>query len=57
MEEKSVIALIIDMVRLTDFYNKSEAINIAKGKYQLPSSYKGIVNTIKRNKKIKENGN
>lgn len=50
MKEKSLITVIIDMVRLDAFYGKSEAIDIAKGAYQLPSSYNGMVNTIKRNK-------
>lgn len=51
MKEKSLITTIIDMIRLDDFYGESEAIDIAKGKYQLPSTYKKMINTIKRNKK------
>ena len=51
MKEKSLITVIIDMIRLDEFYGESEAIDIAKGKYNLPLNYKGMVNTIKRNKK------
>ena len=50
MKDKSLMITIIDMLRVDDFYGESEAIDIAKGKYQLPSDWKGMVNTIKRNK-------
>ena len=50
MREKSLIAKIIDMSRMDEFRDESEAIDIAKGKYELPTNWKGIGNSIKRNR-------
>jgi len=48
---KTLITTIIDLVSAGEFYGISETIDIAKGKYQLPSNGKEIIKSIKRNKK------
>ena len=47
---KTIISTIIDLLKVSDFYNESENIDIAKGKYKLPLSYTEMKNVIKRNK-------
>ena len=39
---------IIDLLQVTDFYNESEEIDIAKGKYQIPLTWKDVKNLFKR---------
>jgi len=42
---------IIDLLNSNDFYNQSELIEIAKGKYKAPTSLKEMLkNTKRRNK-------
>jgi hypothetical protein len=43
-----MIKLIKDLLALDDFYGVSENIDIAKGKYQLPKGFKGIIKKAKR---------
>lgn len=43
-----LIQNVLALLKIDDFYNESELIDIAKGKYQLPRSYKGFKNTVKR---------
>ena len=43
-----MIREIISALSVDDFYNKSELIEIAKGRYKLPMDFKGIVKNIKR---------
>jgi hypothetical protein len=44
-----MIAQILNMLAGLDHYGKSETIEIAKGKYELPTSIKKGWNQIKRN--------
>jgi hypothetical protein len=46
-----MIRLIIEMLNVLPHYNQSEAIEIAKGKYELPTTIKKGWNQIKRNYK------
>ena len=39
---------IVDLVRSSDFYKGSETIEIAKGKNQLVSTWKGFKRRLKR---------
>lgn len=48
---RSIINTIIDLLNVSDFYDKSELIDVAKGKYELPTKFKDIKNVVKRNKK------
>ena len=41
----------LDLLRLADWYGQSEAIEIAKGKNQLPKTIKQGINQIKRSYK------
>lgn len=43
-----MIKSVIDLLNTSDFYNVSEDMNIAKGKYQLPITWKDVKNYIKR---------
>lgn len=43
-----MIKNIIDMLQVSDFYKESENIDFAKGKHQLPTNWKSLVNNIKR---------
>ena len=40
--------LILDLLSISDFYGVSERVDIAKGKYQIPHTYKGLWKYIKR---------
>ena len=44
-----MIKNIIDLLNTSDWYVGDEDIDIAKGKYQAPSSWKGLKTSIKRN--------
>lgn len=44
---------IIDLLNTGDYYGESESIDIAKGKYELPYSWKDTFNKIKRRSKRK----
>ena len=50
MKTKTYISMVIDLLRVDDFYNVGDTIDIAKGRNELPSTWSGIRNTIKRNK-------
>jgi hypothetical protein len=44
-----MIKLVIDLLTSNEWYNSnSDVIEIAKGKYELPSDFKGTVSKIKR---------
>lgn len=49
MQTKTYISLVIDLLRTDEFYGVSDNIDIAKGKSELPDTFKGMINTIKRN--------
>ena len=40
---------IIELLQMKEWDSNNEYINIAKGKYELPSTFKGWRNMIKRN--------
>ena len=42
------IKVIIDLLNYDSFYNESEIIDTAKGKYQIPRSWKEVRNLFKR---------
>ena len=46
-----MISNILEMLRLTEHYGVSENIEIAKGKYERPTTFKKLINQIKRWKK------
>ena len=48
-----MISNILEMLKLTEHYGVSENIEIAKGKYQLPKTFKQAFEQIKRQWKIK----
>tara|TARA_A100001201_G_scaffold54722_1_gene53296 strand:+ start:753 stop:887 length:135 start_codon:yes stop_codon:yes gene_type:complete len=39
---------IIDLLRQDNFYNVSKDVDIAKGKYQIPRTWKQVGNLFKR---------
>lgn len=43
-----MIKQIMAMLNALDHYGKSEAIEIAKGKYELPKSFSGFLKQVKR---------
>ena len=43
-----MIKQILKLLRSDNFYNQSELIEIAKGRYELPMTFKGTVKNIKR---------
>ena len=44
-----MIKVVIDLLTSSEWYGtKSEVIEIAKGKYELPTNFKGTVTKIKR---------
>lgn len=49
-----MIKNILDMLKIDDFYGKSNFIDIAKGKYEIPKSIKGAYKQGKRKLKEKE---
>ena len=38
---------IIDLLQISDFYHESEEIDIAKGKYQIPLTWKEVKNLLR----------
>lgn len=46
-----MISNILEMLKLTEHYGVSENIEIAKGKYERPITFKKLINQIKRWKK------
>ena len=49
-----MITQIIALLKVDEFYNHSEAIEIAKGKYQLPTTFKKGIKKVKRSIKYKK---
>lgn len=43
-----MIKSIIDLLQYSDFYNVSEDVDIAKGKYQIAKNWKELKNLFKR---------
>ena len=43
-----MIQNIINLLQEKDYYNVSKDIDVAKGKYEIPSSWKGVKNLFKR---------
>lgn len=43
-----MIKSIIDLLQYSDYYKVSEDVDIAKGKYQIPKSWKQVKNLFKR---------
>jgi hypothetical protein len=43
-----MIKAIIEMLNYTDYYGVSERVDIAKGKYEVPTTLTKIKNTLKR---------
>jgi hypothetical protein len=43
-----MIKNIIDLLQTNTFYGHTETINIAKGKYAIPYTWKDLINNIKR---------
>ena len=43
-----MIKILIELLQEDDFLDGGEAIQIAKGKYELPTTLKGVKNKIKR---------
>jgi hypothetical protein len=42
------LKLIIDLLNYDSFYNESKSLDIAKGKYQIPKTWKQVRNLFKR---------
>ena len=49
-----MIKLILEMLQLDEHYGQSETIEIAKGKYELPTTRSRTFKQIKREWKIKK---
>ena len=49
-----MIKNILDMLKIDDFYGKSNFIDIAKGKHEIPKTIKGAYKQGKRKLKEKE---
>jgi hypothetical protein len=45
---------VLDLLNTSEFYGVSENIEIAKGKYELPTGWKDAFNKIKRHRKTKK---
>ncbi len=43
-----MITGIIDLLKQDKFYNVSKEVDIAKGKYELPRTWKGVKNMFRR---------
>ncbi len=50
MKDKSLIIRIIDLLKIDEFNGVGLNIDIAKGRDDLPTTKKGLINTIKRNR-------
>jgi len=46
-----MIKAIIEILNYTDYYGVSERVDIAKGKYEVPTTWKKFKNTLKRHLK------
>ena len=53
----SYLKIVFNLLQVSKFYNESETIDIAKGKYKYPETLGEIVNMYKRNKLLKKNAN
>lgn len=42
------VKLLVDILSKSDYYKESELIDIAKGKYQIPRTWKDVRNLFKR---------
>lgn len=42
-----MIQLILDLLRVKEFDNRSEVLNIAKGRYELTNDFKKVINQTK----------
>jgi len=51
-----MIKNVIDLLNTNEFYGYSERIEIAKGKYKQPSTFKEFWYKVKRMIKMKNNG-
>ena len=49
-----MIKTVIDLLNISDFYGQSQDIDIAKGKYKYPSTWKELKEFIKRKLKRKK---
>jgi hypothetical protein len=49
-----MIKVLIELLNSSDYYDVSERVEIAKGKYQMPNGWKDSFNKIKRHSKIKK---
>ena len=43
-----MITNIIDLLQQKNYYKVSEEVDIAKGKYEIPTSWSGVTNLFKR---------
>jgi hypothetical protein len=43
-----MIKVLLDLLSISPYYRVSETVDIAKGKYQLPRTFKQVWETIKR---------
>lgn len=43
-----MITSVIDLLKQDKFYKVSKEVDIAKGKYELPRTWKGVKNMFKR---------
>lgn len=48
LKKESMIKNIIDLLALDEYYGVSERIDIAKGKYETPNTFKSFWKMIKR---------
>jgi len=51
-----MITDILNMLRIDDFYGKSDNIEIAKGRYKLPTTVKDVFKQTKRERKYIKTG-
>jgi hypothetical protein len=51
-----MITDILNMLRIDDFYGKSDNIEIAKGRYKLPTTVKDVFKQAKRERKYIKTG-
>ena len=49
-----MIKHILDLLALDEFYGQSELIEIAKGKYKIPTTVKEVFNQAIRERKLKK---
>lgn len=47
-----MIKVLIELLNSSDYYDVSERVEIAKGKYQMPNGWKDSFNKIKRHSKM-----